>query len=199
MATTLGVFINLPRYNAADFSTNNAQYSLSQDTFRYEDHLQSLIRLLEGVGAGAVDAQVKTILQTRGTASIVNASVIVNITNNTTLAADDVLTIGGKALTARASGAVANEFNKGADANATAVAIAAAINLTTNQYNGVYAVAGTGLVTIFANVPGAIGNLISVSRSEAAGGSWDVAGGASAFMSGGTGPDGIPVSYQAGA
>jgi len=198
MATTLGVFINLPRYNAGDFSTNNAQYSLSQDAARYEDHLNALARLISGIQNSAVDAQIKTILQTRGTASIVNASVVVNITNNTTLAAADVLTLGGKALTARASGAVANEFNKGADANATAVNIAAAINLSTNQYAGMYAVAGTGLVTVFANVPGPVGNLIAASRTEASGGSWNVAGGASAFFTGGTGPDGIPVTYSAG-
>jgi len=198
MATTLGVFINLPRYNAGDFSTNNAQYSLSQDAARYEDHLNALARLISGIQNSAVDAQIKTILQTRGTASIVNASVAVNVTNNATLAANDTLVIGGVTLTAKASGAVANQFNIGGSATLTAAAIAAAINLTTNSFNGVYATSSVGVVTIFANVPGAIGNMISVSRTEGVGGSWNVAGGASALMSGGTGPDGIPVTYSAG-
>lgn len=66
----------------------------------------------------------------------------------------------GTTFTARASGASGNEFNIGATATLTAVAIAAAVNAsaTAKVTASVVATSSEGVVTFTALVPGTIGN-----------------------------------------
>lgn len=73
--------------------------------------------------------------------------------------AAETITVNGVAFTARASGAVANEFNIGSSVTATAAALAASINASTTAgiINTVGASSALGVVTFFAIVPGSTG------------------------------------------
>jgi hypothetical protein len=87
--------------------------------------------------------------------------------------AADTVTINGVAFTARASAAVANEFNlvsggtAPADAAGNATALAASINasVTAKIKNIIKASAALGVVTLTCLVPGAIGNLCTLAES----------------------------------
>jgi len=94
----------------------------------------------------------------------VRASMTMAFTGDPTAA--DTLTINGVAFTARASGAVANEFNIVTGANGTA--LAAAINASTSAKikNIIKATATTAqAITITCLVPGTIGNLCTLAES----------------------------------
>lgn len=81
--------------------------------------------------------------------------------------AADTITVNGVVFTARASGAVANEFNIGTSVTATAANLAAAINASTTT--GIVGVVGAssaaGVVTFFSIVPGAVGKNIPIVES----------------------------------
>lgn len=66
--------------------------------------------------------------------------------------------IAGQTITARASGAVANEFNIGGTISISAANLAAAINASTNLSQVVTATSALGVVTITSVVPGRVGN-----------------------------------------
>lgn len=84
------------------------------------------------------------------------------------LSATDTVSIGGTTITARASGAVADEFNIGADATADAVALAAAINASTGLAGIVTASASSGTVTLTYEVPARTATHIRLATSDAA-------------------------------
>lgn len=90
--------------------------------------------------------------------------------------AAETFTLNGVTFTARASGAVANEFNIGASATATATAIAAAINasVTNGVKDAVTATSSAGVVTITAITDGysALGYTISESMTNTAATAW---------------------------
>jgi phage tail sheath gpL-like len=71
--------------------------------------------------------------------------------------------IAGQTITARASGAVANEFNIGGTPTASATALAAAINASTALSGRVTATSALGVVTITCAIPGQIGNGLPLS------------------------------------
>jgi hypothetical protein len=74
-------------------------------------------------------------------------------------------TIAGQTLTARASGAVANEFNIGADAAATATNMINAINASATLSPWVVARSGgSGIVTVRAIIPGTLGNAVTLAN-----------------------------------
>lgn len=76
---------------------------------------------------------------------------------------NETCTLNGVTFTAKTSGATGNQFNIGADANATAVNFAAAVNASaTAGITGVVtaAVTGTGVVTVYAITPGVFGNYL---------------------------------------
>lgn len=82
--------------------------------------------------------------------------------------AGDTVTVNGQAFTARASGAVANEYNFVAGSvSLTAAALAAAINAstTTGVINTIGATSALGVVTFFSIVPGPVGKNIVLSES----------------------------------
>ena len=82
--------------------------------------------------------------------------------------AADTITINGVVFTARASGAVANEFNFSASSvTVTAANLAAAINASTTAgiVNTVGASSAAGVVTFFAIVPGSAGLNIPITES----------------------------------
>lgn len=81
--------------------------------------------------------------------------------------AAQTMSINGVTFTARASGAVANEFNIGSTVTATATNLAAAINasVTAGIIGTVGATSSLGTVTFFALVPGSAGKNIPISES----------------------------------
>lgn len=82
--------------------------------------------------------------------------------------AADTVTVNGVAFTARASGAVANEYNIVAGSvSGNAAALAAAINASTSAKikNIIVATSALGVITFTCLVPGTIGNLMTVTES----------------------------------
>lgn len=82
--------------------------------------------------------------------------------------AGDTVTVNGTAFTARASGAVANEYNiVTGSVSGNAAALAAAINAstTTGIINTVSASSALGVVTFSSVVPGPVGKNIAISES----------------------------------
>lgn len=136
--------------------------------------LVTLARLIEKGGAGFG-------IKLHVAPNCVRASLVGTFTGDPTAA--DTITINGVAFTARASGAVANEFNITTGANAAP--LAAAINASTSNKikNLIKAeVVSAQVIKIWSLVPGQIGNLFTVSDSL---GNFTLAGGATA-LSGGT-------------
>lgn len=79
-------------------------------------------------------------------------------------AANDTVTIGGVAITFKASGATGSQVNIGADITATALALANFINGEIETL-GVYASAALGVTTITAEAAGTGGNSITLAKS----------------------------------
>lgn len=82
--------------------------------------------------------------------------------------AGDTVTVNGIAFTARASGAVANEYNITAGSvTANAAALAAAINASTTAkiIGTVGASSALGVITFYSIVPGSVGLNIAISES----------------------------------
>jgi hypothetical protein len=106
------------------------------------------------------------------------------------LTATEKITIQGVDFTAVASGATGNQFNLGADENAAAANLAAAINASTSPAvrGAVTASAASAVVTITARTPGTGGNAITLTRTGAhitVSGSGTLASGFNAMSSGG--------------
>jgi hypothetical protein len=144
---------------SVDETTGQINELLQLDTTSYQGSLSRLIEYFEQLRSRARNAYMKT------HRAAVRAVATLTLTGLPTAA--DTFTLNGVTFTARASGAVANEFNIGADATATAAAIAAAINASvTAKVSGyVTATSALGVVTITLVEPGLVGNLASLSES----------------------------------
>lgn len=79
--------------------------------------------------------------------------------------ADETLVIAGVTFTAKASGATGNQFNIGGDVTATAAALAAAVNASTNLANIVTATSALGVVTLTAVLAGKMGNGLQLTEN----------------------------------
>lgn len=120
--------------------------------------LQALANFLAGNAGGGKGLNVRVVK------NAVRASLAGTFTGDPT--AGQALTINGVAFTARASGAVANEFNIVTGANAAP--LAAAINASTSAKiaGQVYAVATSAqVITVYALVPGTGGNLFTMTEN----------------------------------
>lgn len=137
--------------------------------------IQNIARLLSGIAGGQRDGSVRL------TTNCVRASLAGTFTGDPTAA--QALTVNGVTFTARASGAVANEFNIVTGANAAPLAAAINASVTAKILNQIYAVATSAqVITLYAVVPGTGGNLFTVSENFD---NFTLAGAATA-MSGGT-------------
>lgn len=121
--------------------------------------LQALENLVAGINGGQMDAAVNVKVGAD------YATLAGTFTGAPTAA--DTITIAGVAFTARASGAVANEFNIGGTVTITAAAAAAAINasVTAGVAGCVVASSALGVLTVRSSVPGKVGNAIQVAES----------------------------------
>lgn len=99
------------------------------------------------------------ILQGTGATAAVAASGTVTITTGQNVSAGDTVTVGGVVYTAVASGATGNQFDVGADADASAANIAAVIGGIAT------ATADDNVVTITASIAGVVGNSITLGAS----------------------------------
>lgn len=133
-------------------------------TVPHRKSVVAIANLLVGLVSGALRGSVY-FGQTAVDAAKASGSIAITHAN---LGAGDTVTVLGQAYTARASGAVANEFNIGADAAADAVNLAAALNANTGFAQTLVATASSGTVTITARAPGVIGNkLLQMATSDA--------------------------------
>lgn len=128
-----------------------------------------------GVGAGGAINNIAAFLQTqvlgRGI-NVVYYDTAISASTTGTFTGDplagDTVTINGVAFTARASGAVANEYNFVAGSvSLTAAALAAAINASTTAriIGTVGATSALGVVTFFSIVPGSVGLTTTITES----------------------------------
>ena len=112
--------------------------------------------------------------------------------DNSKIAADDVVTVAGQALTCKASGTATNTFVKGLDATATAANLAAAINASTALTGVVRATSALGVVTITCQVRGVIGNKMTLAKTEATPNSITLS---AAALAGGTGAPAVETQF----
>lgn len=123
------------------------------------EFMQALSNLVDGINGGLMDAAVNVKLG--ADYAQITGTFTGNPSNN------DTLTIGGQAITAVTSGAVANQFNIGVSATANAAACVAAINASTTLGSWVTASNVLGVMTIVAKIPGKMGNAITLAESMA--------------------------------
>ncbi|GBF40692.1 hypothetical protein [Leptospira johnsonii] len=150
-------------------SDNRISGFMQQDSTSQFSSQPGLVRVLEALSRGALNLE-----EPEGSDSTpylidignVRATATVTFTGLPTAA--QAYTLANVAFTARASGAVNNEFNIGADAGATGDNLAAAINAsTTEAINKVFRAEsdGAGVVTVTCLVPGLVGLGIAASEN----------------------------------
>jgi phage tail sheath gpL-like len=144
---------------SVDETTEQLNEFLRLDTTDYDGSFGRLLSYLEMIKAKARHAYVKV------QRAAVRATGTVTFTGAPTAA--DTVTINGVAFTARASGAVANEFNIGGTVTLTAAALAAAINASVTAKIAGYVTATSlaGVVTVTATEPGLAGNVFTITES----------------------------------
>lgn len=120
--------------------------------------IQNLAAFLSAIAGGARNGSVRV------TTNCVKASQVGTFTGDPT--AGQALTVNGVTFTARASGAVANEFNITTGANAAPLAAAINASVTAKILNQVFAVATSAQeITVYAVVPGTGGNLFTITEN----------------------------------
>lgn len=142
--------------NEQDSTQMQAVYS--KDTTCRQEVINELQSLLQNMSAGGQNAAMNVKL------GAVAASLAGTFTGAPTAA--ETITINGVAFTARASGAVANEYNIGGTVTLTAAALAAAINasVTAGVVDVVFASSLAGVVTVTSKQAGKAGNAIVVAE-----------------------------------
>jgi phage tail sheath gpL-like len=124
------------------------------------DKAVELAQAVKAMAAGVRNGEIKVHLDG------VRASATITI-DNSKATANDTIKIGATTLTIKASGANGTtEFNKGTDATATAVNLAAVINANTTLSTYLSATSALGVVTITCRQPGLIGNAIGITVTE---------------------------------
>lgn len=167
------------QHSAAILKASLAQ---SNDKSRLPDVMKSLA---EAMGPFESKASVQILNEDAASAS---ATITVDFSKQT---ADDTIQIGAMILTAKASGAAANEFNIGASNAASASNLAAAISSYSNDL--LLATPAGAVVTVKARSAGVLGNAIPIILVQA-----DVGMVASAAaLSGGSEDSAVAKDYRA--
>lgn len=163
MANTKIIVVQTPTVIATKNPVNSN--IASQDKY---DNGQANVNELRAALGG--NKQVRTLVGTcsSGASDAVSASFTASLSGAMTAA--DTVTINGQALTAVSATPAANQFIVGVDAPTDAAALAACINAfaTTAQkvVGVVHASVAAGVVTVSANIPGVIGNLVTCTKSS---------------------------------
>lgn len=169
------IVINTPR-NSGDV---DSLLRLQNNAGNSPDQVTRVAEFLNGVAIRGGNVLVST--------GAVRASLVGTFSGDPT--ENDTITINGVAFTAKASGAGANEFNIATGDNVTTCAnCVAAINASTSaKIKGtVFAVDnGDGTFTLYATVPGTLGNLFTTAESMD-NFAW---AGAASVLAGGTDPN----------
>lgn len=122
-----------------------------------ETGLINLATYLRSLAGGSRDAAVSVLL------GAAQATGLVTFTGAPTAA--QTVTIGNIVFTARASGAVGNEFNIGGTPTISATNLAAAINASASLRGRISATSALGVVTLTCVVPGVVGNSLGLSNT----------------------------------
>lgn len=135
---------------------------------RPKEEAQKLINFLEGCKAGARAAVVNCGASDSEGVDALSASQTATFSG--AAAPADTVTINGVVLTAVASSPTNNQWIAGVSASADAAALASAINSSTSDdLSGVVsATSSSGVVTVKCNIPGVIGNVITIAKSSSA-------------------------------
>lgn len=163
MANTKIIIVQTPT-TVATVSPVSAAIA-SQDKY---DNGQANINELRAALGG--NKQVRTLVGicSPGSSDAVTASFTATL--SAAMTAADTVTINGQALTGVASAPTANQFIVGVSATVDAAALVACINAfaTTSQkvVGIVHASSLAGVVTVSANIPGVIGNLVTCTKSS---------------------------------
>ena len=120
--------------------------------------MNNLINVLQGISCGAESGKLDVYIGAVSASQTFTCGTVV-ATNNAV--------INGQAITAVASGAVNNQFNVGASPTESATNLAAAINASTTATINTFvsATSSGAVVTVFAQVPGTEGNVITTTSS----------------------------------
>lgn len=141
---------------------------LADSASRPLEEASKVENFFRGLKAGARAAIVNSGAADSGGVDALSASQ--TATFSTFATALDTVTINGVVLTAVASGATNNQWNITASASGDAANLAAAINASTsaNLSGVVHASSLAGVVTVTCNIPGVIGNVLTISKSSTA-------------------------------
>lgn len=162
----------------------------NKDTTHPRGAINNIINYFASCVGGAEGASID--VQT-ASGDPVSASATVTLTY-ASIAAADTVTIAGTVLTCSAGAPAASQFQKLTDGPTTAANLAAAINAQAVIKTYVYATAVGSVVTVRSLVKHALGNLVTVATSNAAGFTLSSA----TLVGGAGGSAGAPVNYAAG-
>lgn len=133
------------------------------DTQAIPEYLKQLINRLDAIACG--NSQAGSSIEVLDAGTYASGTFTIAAGN---LSAADSVTVAGVSFAAVASGATGTQFNIGGSALLTATNLAAVINAnaTVNKYV-IATVSGstTGIVTLTARSPGALGNLVTLAKS----------------------------------
>lgn len=131
-----------------------------------QQFMRKIRKYLSGLSGGAFNGAVNATVVEATAAAFATATATITHAN---LTDGDTIVVGGVTFTAKAAGATGNQFNIGADATADAAALVVAFNAsaTNNIAQFVTASSALGVVTFTARLPGAIGNLITLTTNDA--------------------------------
>lgn len=186
MATTTTVRLTLP-HTLAQLN----QLSDRVNTGDPKTAIQVLEDLLSAMKSGAVPGAASLEFQIGGTAAVRASQ---TYTFSATATAAKVFTINGQAIVAHATVTANNQFAIGASKEASAAALAAAINASSTAAiaKTVYATVSGAAVTVWAKSVGTCANALTTTTDDAG----CTAGGAT--LAGGAGDDVVPVLLTLG-
>lgn len=149
---------------------NTLRNILADSASRPLEKAQKVTNFFQGLKSGARAAIVNSGVADSAGVNALSASQTATLSGAATAA--DTITINGVALTAvsNVTTPTNNQFRVGTDAATAAANIAAAIQAsTTDALSGVvHASALAGVVTVSCNIPGVIGNVITIAKSSTA-------------------------------
>ncbi len=148
--------------HSANVPVQSVEDALAKPSTMARDFLLALIRECKAFLCGARNGKIT--LQMENATSLTKSSGTITLTGLPV--ADETVTVCGVAFTWKASAANENQVTIGADATASATALKNAINAHSKLAGLVLATSAAGVVTVTCEVPGRIGNLLTLAEAS---------------------------------